>query len=369
MTATIDRVEVFGVGMPLVGTFTSGGVSNTVTKCVVVRITDTDGAVGISSIDPSNKSKAPNRAVDLAAAIKDVLAPALIGEDPVNVTRIYQTASALTPDQPGAVAGVELACIDLNCRRRGIALHDYVGGAVLDRVLFNGWIGELPPEEAAAEGKRWQDSGFRSAKIKVGSGVAADSDRVMAVRDAVGPDMKLRMDANMQCDVPQALELCRAVKSCDMQLFERPTPKDDLEGLAKIRREGGLPIMADESISDHESLIRVIKADCADFVKFGIKQAGGLLPSSRMLATAEAAGLPVVLGHGFGLDLSTMAEIMLGATSHNIVPGLECVGPLKVVDTVATTRLDIGSGSLDLPTGPGLGIELDDDKLERYSLN
>jgi L-Ala-D/L-Glu epimerase len=85
-----------------------------------------------------------------------------------------------------------------------------------------------------------------------------------------------------------------------------------------------------------------------------------------MLATAEAAGLPVVLGHGFGLDLSTMAEIMLGATSHNIVPGLECVGPLKVVDTVATTRLDISSGSIPLPAGPGLGIDLDNGKLAQY---
>ncbi len=235
-------------------------------------------------------------------------------------------------------------------------------------MLFNGWIGELPADEAAAEAKRWQHAGFKSVKIKVGSGVAKDSDRVVAVRDAVGSDMKLRMDANQQCDVRQALELCRAVKSCDMQLFEQPTPKDDLEGLARVRREGGLPIMADESISDHASLVRVIKADCCDFVKFGIKQAGGLLPSARMLATAEAAGLPVVLGHGFGLDLSTMAEIMLGATSRNIVPGLECVGPLKVVDTVATSRLDIGSGSIALPSGPGLGIDLDEEKLARYSV-
>jgi muconate cycloisomerase len=190
----------------------------------------------------------------------------------------------------------------------------------------------------------------------------------MAVRDAVGPNMKLRMDANQQCTVSQALALCHAVKPCDMQLFEQPTPKDDLEGLAQVRREGGLPIMADESISDHQSLIRVIKADCADFVKFGIKQAGGLLSSARMLATAEAAGLPVVLGHGFGLELSTMAEIMLGATSRNVVPGLECVGPLKVVDTVATTRLDISRGSIPLPSGPGLGIELDDEKLAQYSV-
>lgn len=368
MTATkISKVEVFSVAMPLVGTFTSGGASKNATKCVVVRITAADGAVGISSIDPSTRALSPNTAPELAAAMRDRVGPALIGEDPGNINRIVELAFSLAPDQPGAVAGVELACIELACRRMDIGLHDYVGGAVLDRVLFNGWVGELPPEEAAAEATRWKDAGFKSMKIKVGNEVARDSDRVMAVRDAVGTDVKLRMDANQQCDVAQALALCHAVKSCDMQLFEQPTPKDDLEGLARVRREGGIPVMADESISDHQSLIRVIKADCADFVKFGIKQAGGMLPAARMLATAEAAGLPVVLGHGFGLDLSTMAEIMLGATSRNVVPGLECVGPLKVVDTVATTRLDISRGSIALPTGPGLGIDLDEEKLAQYA--
>lgn len=368
MKAAISRVEVFCIGMPLVGTFTSGGISKNVTKCVVVRITASDGAVGISSIDPSSMAKSPHTGPELALAIRDRIAPALIGQDPGNVNRIVGIASRLTPSQPGAVVGVELACIELVCRQQGIALHDYLGGAIQDQLLFNGWVGELPPDEAAAEALRWKNAGFRSMKIKVGNNVAKDSARVMAVRDAVGKDIQLRMDANMQCSVEQALALCKAVKSCDMQLFEQPTPKDDLAGLARIRREGGIPVMADESVSDHASLIRVIKADCADYVKFGIKQAGGLLQSARMLATAEAAGLPVVLGHGFGLDLSTTAEIMLAATSRNVVPGLECVGPLKVVDTVARTRLDISRGSIALPSGPGLGIDLDEEKLARYSL-
>jgi len=368
MTVTIRQVDVFPISMPLVGTFTSGGVSKDATKCVVVRVTDSDGVIGVSSIDPSARAVSPNTAPDLALAIRDKVGPALIGEDPGNVNRIVEISDKLAPTQPGATAGVELACIELVCRRQGIALYDYVGGAVIDELLFNGWVGELPADVAAKEATRWRDAGFQSLKIKVGSGVGEDSDRVAAVRDAVGSNMKLRIDANQQYDVPQALELCRAVKSCDLQLFEQPTPKDDLDGLAQVRREGGIPIMADESISDHQSLIRVIKAECADFVKFGVKQAGGLLQSARMLATAEAAGLPVVLGHGFGLDFSTMGEIMLGATSRNIVPGLECVGPLKVVDTVATTRLDISHGRIALPSGPGLGIDLDAGKLKRYSM-
>ncbi len=369
MALKIDRVEVFGVEMPLVGAFKTGGVAKSTTKCVVVRLHASDGAIGISSIDPLAKAGSPNAGPELAAAIRERIAPALIGEDPTNVHRILELARGLAPAQPGAVAAVEGACIELTCRRLGIALYDYLGGAVDDRPLFNGWIGALPPDEAAAEARRWLDAGFRSSKIKVGSGVEQDRDRVEAVRDAVGDAMKLRMDANQQYDAASAIELGKAVRRFDMQLFEQPVPKDDLEGLARVRREGGIPVMADESISDHESLVRVIKAGCVDFVKFGVNQAGGLLSAAHMMATAEAAGLPVVLGHGFGLDPSTIAEIMLAATSRNVVPGLECVGPLKVVDTVTTTRLDIAAGSIALPPGPGLGITLDDAKLEQYRLD
>ena len=204
--------------------------------------------------------------------------------------------------------------------------------------------------------------------VQVGSGLEADRDRIEAVRAAVGSAMKLRIDANLQYDADTSLKLCRMIKQFDLQLFEQPAHLRDLAGLARVRREGGIPVMADESVSDHASLIAVIKSDCADFVKFGIKQAGGIFRASRMLATAEAAGLPVVIGHGFGLDPSTLAEIMLAATSRNVLPGLECVGPLKVTDTVATTRLDISSGSLPLPVGPGLGISLDENKLEQYRL-
>ena len=112
MTATIKQVEVFGVKMPLVGSFTSGGKSYDVTKCVVVRITDTDGVTGISSIDPSNKSIAPNTAADIAVTIRNVLGPALIGENPDRINLIVEGAAKLTPHQPGAVAGVAGAPLD-----------------------------------------------------------------------------------------------------------------------------------------------------------------------------------------------------------------------------------------------------------------
>lgn len=369
MTLKIDRVEVFAVAMPLSGTFTSGGISKDATKCVVLRLTASDGTVGISSIEPSAGTKSPGTAAELAVAIRDRIAPAIVGQDPTNINRLIELLDKLAPTQPGAAAALEMACVELASRIQGVPLYTYLGGAAETNVQFNGWIGMLPPEEAAKEAKRWLDAGFRSSKIKVGSGVEADHDRIEAVRAAVGSAMKLRIDANCQYDAGTSLKLCRMIKKFDLQLFEQPAPKEDIAGLARVRREGGVPVMADETVSDHESLIAVIKADAADFVKFGIKQAGGILRSARMLATAEAAGLPVVIGHGFGLDPSTIAEIMVAASSKNVLPGLECVGPLKVVDTVATTRLDISSGSLTLPAGPGLGISLDEKKLEKYRMH
>lgn len=366
MTLQIKKVDVFGVEMPLVGTFTSGGISKQVTRCVVTRLTASDGTVGISSIEPSASAKSPGTASELMVTLRDRVAPALIGQDPMNIHRLVELIDKLTPMQPGAGAGAEMACVDLASRICRVPMHTYLGGAVLPSVAFNGWIGMLPPDEAAADALRWLKAGFRSAKIKVGSGVDADRDRIAAVRDAVGNAMQLRIDANTQYDAETSLKLCAKIRQYDLQLFEQPVPQDDIAGLAHVRREGGIPVMADETISDHKSLIAVIKAEAADFVKFGIKQAGGVLRAARMLATAEAAGIPCVIGHGFGLDPSTMAEIMLSATSRNVMVGLECVGPLKVVDTVTTTRLDISSGKLTLPDGPGIGLSLDDAKLEKY---
>ena len=369
MNARIDRVEVFGVAMPLSGTFTSGGISKDVTKCIVVRLTASDGTVGISSAEPSASAKSPGTAAELLVTLRERVARALVGQDALDTHRVMELLDQLTPGQPGAGAAVEMACVDLAARILDVPMYTYLGGAVQDSVAFNGWIGMLSPDEAAAEARRWLSAGFRSSKIKVGSGVEADRDRIAAVRAEVGSAMKLRIDANCQYDAETSLKLCRLVKQFDLQLFEQPTPQHDLEGMARVRREGGIPVMADESVSDHRSLLAVIKADAADFVKFGIKQAGGVLRAARMLATAEAAGIPVVIGHGFGLDPSTIAEIMLAASSRNVVPGLECVGPLKVVDTVATTRLDISSGTLPLPPGPGVGISLDEAKLEQYRLH
>jgi L-alanine-DL-glutamate epimerase-like enolase superfamily enzyme len=364
----IERVEVFGVAVPLVGEYKNAYRSKSVQKSVIVRMTASAGAVGLGNIDPS-PGYSKEAVEDSLKMLGTRLAPMVTGMDPANVHGVLERIEPAVPGYLDAKAAIEMACVDLAARAAGVSVHTYLGGAVKERLLFNAWIGILPPEQAARETLEWQQKGFRSAKIKVGGGIEADRDRVKAVREAVGPDFQLRIDANAGYDADTSIRLARMVAPFKLQLFEQPVPAEDIAGMARVRREAnavGVPVMADESVLDHASLIRIIKADAADIVKVKVMKQGGFTNTRRMIATAEAAGIRCVVGHGFGLGVNTMAEIMLAATSKNVIDGLECVGPLKTADDIVTHKLDLSAGSIALPGGPGLGVVLDEAKLARY---
>ncbi len=364
----IERVEVFGVAVPLVGEYKNAYLSKTVQKSAIVRITATGGVVGLGNIDPT-PGYSKEQVTDHLEMLRSKFAPMLRGMDPVNVHGILAKIEPAAKGYLDSKAAIEMACVDLAARAAGVPVHAYLGGAVKEQLQFNAWIGILPPDEAARETLGWQRKGFRSAKIKVGGGIEADRDRVKAVREAVGPEFELRIDANAGYDADTSIKLAKMMAPFRLQHFEQPVPDHDLAGMARVRKEAnavGVPIMADESVLDHASLIRIIKLDAADIVKVKVMKQGGFLNTRRMIATAEAAGIRCVVGHGFGLGVNTMAEIMLAATSGNVVDGLECVGPLKTADDIVTHKLDLSSGTIALPDGPGLGVTLDDSKLEKY---
>jgi len=368
MNIKIERVEVFGVAVPLVGEYKNAYKSKSIQRSALVRITASGGAVGLGNIDPS-----PGYSMETIEeslwVLQQTLAPAVVGMDPTNVHRVLEKIEPLINGYHDAKAAIEMACVDLSARMANMPVHAYLGGLMTDTVRFNAWIGILPPDEAAKETKAWQDKGFRSCKIKVGGNIEADRDRVKAVRETVGPAFNIRIDANAGYDADTSIKLSRLVAPFKLQLYEQPVPFDDIAGMARVRREAnamGLPIMADESVLDHASLINIIKADAADIVKVKVMKQGGFLNTRRMIATAEAAGVRCVVGHGFGLGINTMAEIMCAATSTNVIEGLECVGPLKTSDDIVTQKIDMSSGSMAVPDGPGLGVTLDEAKLAKY---
>jgi len=369
--SNIQSIEINLVGVPLVEAFKTAHSVKDIQRSVVVVVRDVEGATGIGNIDPSpGYSKEP--VADHFRMLRDHFAPAMIGAPADNIHAMMATLDAIDPAFFDAKAALEMACLDLTARRAGISMATLLGGAVVREIRFNAWVGMLAPDEAARQAAGWQAKGFRSCKVKVGGDVKTDIDRVLAVREAVGADFAIRADANEGFSEADAITFITGTARARLQLVEQPVAWDDLPAMTRIRRHArgaGVPLMADESVLDHASLIGILRAEAADIVKVKVMKQGGLLGTRRMIATAEAAGVRCVIGHGFGLGINTMAEIIVASTSLNVIEGVECVGPLKTRDDIVVDKLDLSRGVLPVSEAPGLGVDMDPAKLERYRLD
>jgi L-Ala-D/L-Glu epimerase len=334
-------------------------------RSVLVRVTTGDGAEGWGNVDPT-----PGYSLVTAADIRDAvarLATVLVDADPFNLHRALalmdgeEVASGFE-----AKAAIEMALLDLQGHTLDLPVHALLGGVLTREVTLNAWIGAVVPAQAVREAREWLRRGFTTAKIKIAGAGSEGVERVAAVRDAVGDRLALRVDSNESLTLEEAVPVIRRLEPYALTLVEQPIARTDVAGLARIRREIGVPLMADESVTGPASLIDIIRREAADIVKLKVMKQGGLLRTRQMIECAAAAGLRVVIGHGFGLTLSTLAEAAVAATSDAVLPGCEAVGPLKMAGDVVRDPVDLGTGVIRLSDAPGLGARIDPDALERY---
>ena len=160
----IEKVEVFGVAVPLIGEYKNAYLTKSVQKSVIVRITASGGVTGLGNIDPTpgySKEQTP----DHLEVLRGKFAPLLLGMDPTNVHAVLAKIEPAVKGFLDSKAAIEMACVDIAARVAGMPVYTYLGGAVKEKLLFNAWIGILPPDEAAKETLGWKQKGFRSAKI------------------------------------------------------------------------------------------------------------------------------------------------------------------------------------------------------------
>jgi muconate cycloisomerase len=360
----ITAVEPLVVAVPLKVPARSVHGAIATQRSALVRVATEGGVEGWGNVDPVGGYSTVS-ADDVVAAVRR-LTPTLLGADALNPQRALAAMDAALAGRLEAKAAVEMALLDLAGRALGVPVTTLLGGRVRDEVHFNAWIGTLPPEQAAREAAAWVARGFRSAKIKVDGATDEGLARVAAVRSAVGDRLALRVDFNESLPPAEAVPFIRRLEPYGLTLVEQPIPRDQVAGLAEIRRAIGIPLMADESVTDHASLIDIIRRGAADLVKVKVMKQGGLLRTRAMIECAAAAGLRVVVGHGFGLTPSTMAEAALAALSEAVIEGCEAVGPLKMAGDVVAVPVSLDRGTLRLPESPGLGVTIDAEALARH---
>ena len=339
-----------------------GGVRQSASGLVVEVHTDE----GISGVGEAPGPTLPT----IRTVIEQELTQFLVGQDPLRTEWLVHRMEEFSRNWSGiaayAISGLEIALLDLKGKVLGAPVAELLGGFCRDRVPVVGYLFIDEPEPNARKAKAFVDAGYSELKLKVGRDFAQDHDGIAAIRDAVGPDVRLRIDANMIWSVPAAIKWIRGLEKFDLQYVEQPVPDFDVAGLAQVRRSVSVPIAADEACTDLRSALELVKQDACDVFVVYPSEAGGLMRARQIAAVAEAAGKWCAIGSWAELGPATVANAHLAAATTTFAFASDTHYPLQLED-VLRDPLDMSDGLLAVPRTAGLGVELDREAIEKLA--
>jgi muconate cycloisomerase len=307
-------------------------------------------------------------AESVAATIERYIAPWLCGRDAASIEALRQEMARRIQGNPFARAAVEMALWDLNGRALGVPVHRLLGGAVRDRVPLSWSLAVSSPEDEIAEACDKVAGGHRIFKVKTAAlSVAEDVERVRRIREAVGPHVSLRVDANQGWDRPTAWRAIRALEPHGLDFVEQPVPRWDLEGMAWIAERVTVPIMADESCFSPQDALQIARRGGVGILGLKVTKSAGLLGSMAIARIAEAAGMSCYVGCMIETSLGTAAYLHVALAAAPVTWGCELFGPLLLRGDVVREPVRYADGCILALEGAGLGVEVDEAALGQWT--
>jgi muconate cycloisomerase len=338
---------------------------------VLVRV-QSGGLEGIGETQPLlGFAGCSESQLTIVPLIRERLAPLLVGQEIFEIERIMRAMDQTVWGNPYAKTAVADALYDLVARALGLPLYQLLGGLHRDRIPVVWTIG-IKDRASMVEEARWAlDRGFRLLKLKVGAQPAVEDIRMVeAIREAVGPGIGLRVDGNTALGFAEAVRLLRALSAFDLELAEQPLAIDDLDGMARLIELTGVPIMPDESLTSLESALAIVTRRAASFFGMKLAKHGGIHVGRKIAAIAQAASIPIYPGGQPGTSVGSAAAAHFYATTWNVTTGGDFhVGPAGwLAGDIVRQPLVVKDGYAVVPDGIGIGVELDESKLERYAV-
>ena len=367
---TITRVEAIPILVPL----TTGLTTKTAhgehidSPYVVVRVHTDEGITGVgeATLAPRWSGETSPGCV---AVIRDQLDPVLQGANALDVNVCRQRIESALRLNPFTKAAVEMAIWDVAGKAAERSVCRLLGGRLRDELPIKMVVGAFPVEKAVALAQRFLDGGARHLKVKVGLDPAQDVARVAAVRELAGPDVGISVDGNCGWSVPVACRTLPLLEAYDVRLAEQPIRANDVTEWARLRAATSIPLMADESVFSLTDAWNLVSNRAVDVLAIYPGKHGGLLGALEIAHLARAAGIVCSMGSNLELGIGTAAMLHLGATAEAIdnetYPG-DYLGPLYHEANMITEPLRLGPETAHVPDGPGLGVELDEDQLDRW---
>lgn len=334
---------------------------------VLVRVHTDEGFVGIGEAVARSFVYGESQA-SILAAIRDWFEPAILGLDPFAVEEIAERTAWVVGNNT-VHGAIDIALHDLRGKVTGLPSWRLLGGSgVPVRVTRILSMGE--PAEVADEASQAVDEhGITSFKVKVGTGLRGDVARIAAVRDAVGADATIYVDANHGWSAEEAIRTLTAMAAYDLDLVEEPSPAEDRIGRQRLARHVPIPVMADESAPTVADATRELTSGSARALSIKTTRTG-FTQSARLVALAGALGARTLLGSQADSMIGAAASLAFGSAHPSLArePG-ELDYFTVLTDYVITEPLEVSDGVLTPSQRPGTGVDIDEDKLRHYRID
>lgn len=368
----ITRVETIPIRVPIRPQFMIRAArgSHAASPFLLVKIHTTDGLVGLGEVSCTPRWSGEDQ-VTAAHIIRQYLAPVIEGEDPRRIERVTLMIEDAVARNYFTKAALEMALWDILGKAEGVPVYQLLGGAVREAVPTKWSVSGLEPEKAAGIASWAAAQGFRTMKVKVGIEPDADVSRVEAVRRIIGSGVRLGVDANGGWEPESAVHVIERLYDHDVYFVEQPVAAWDIPGMAQVRRSIHLPVIADESVFTLQDATAVIGAGAADVLSVYVGKAGGIAAARRIIAAAEASGVACTIGSNLEMGVGSAAMIHLAMATPGVKADefpCDIIGPFYYEQDLLTEPLPIAGGSARAHDRPGLGIDLDEEKVRRYQV-
>lgn len=369
-TLTVKDITTVIIDVPSIRPHRFAGLEINQQAYLIVKLETGEGAIGIGEgVSPGGPWWSGEAIETQQAMIEHHFLPALQELGAVSLPTVVQHLDAVAYDNHFAKAAVEMALFDALGRQLGLPVSTLLGGGpARDRIPVRWAVGAADIESIVQEVQERFDQGHTALKLKMGA-VNPDEDveRVAAVIDALGPDVDYLVDPNASWPLETARWVIDKLETLGVSFVEQPIRRDDLEGLAHLTaRATRISLIADESVCTPSDALRATRTRTCDGVAVKVAKAGGLLRGLAVGQIATATGLGCYGGTALESPIGTAASAHLFAALPQLDLGCELVGPLLLADEILVEPLEYERGDLVVPQGPGLGVEVDWDKVAEF---
>lgn len=362
----ITKVNIIQIDIPLKEPFIISYQEFETMPAIIVKVHTNEGITGYGESVPDEHVTGES-VHSVAAALKQQLVPAILDTDPTNIQLIHKKMNQALVYNGAAKAAIDIACYDILGKQAQLPVYKLLGGRKETPLTIPRVLSIFEPEVLKKQAEEAVKEGYQELKMKLGTTPKKDVARVKAVREAVGPNILIRVDVNQGWQTVQtARQTMKQLEPYDVTWVEQPIRQMDVSLFKQLSHRVEQPLMADESMVTPQNLRTFIEDQSVDYINIKLMKSGGIYPAYQLATQAELFGIACQIGSMVESSIASAAGFHVAAAKENII-STEISGPTKFTEEIGDLTYDLPA--VHLPSRPGLGIDINENQLKKLTIS